>query len=187
MTAHDRELVALLDRWDREARTMHSVRSVLYEGIAEGMTICAADVRRLLEDSAPVLEAPASGTPSGAVERHVAGEGLTVTSRVLLDIGEERRRQDAKWGEQNHDLTVWMTVLGEEYGETCHAVLHHRAASGRAENVEGDTDPDGWLDKVRREAIQTAAVATAIVEFIDRGCLPSLAALTSDSAEGSGR
>jgi hypothetical protein len=99
--------------------------------------------------------------------------GYGATARVLEDIDDERRRQDAKWGEQNHDLTVWMTVLGEEFGETCHASLHYRAAAGRAENVEGDTDPAAWLEKVRKEAIQTAAVAVAIVEFIDRGMQPS--------------
>ena len=98
---------------------------------------------------------------------------MTPTASALLDVAEERVRQDSKWGEQNHDLTVWMTVLGEEFGETCHASLHYRAAAGRAENVEGDTDPDAWLAKVRKEAIQTAAVAVAIVEFIDRGMQPS--------------
>lgn len=92
---------------------------------------------------------------------------------ALLDVAAERGRQDDKWGEQNHDLTVWATVLGEEFGETCHAILHYRAASGRAENVEGDTDPDAWLAKVRNEVIQTAAVAVAIVEFIDRGMRPT--------------
>lgn len=95
------------------------------------------------------------------------------SERVLGDISDERRRQDAKWGEQNHDFTVWATVLGEEFGETCHAMLHYRAAAGRAENVEGDTDPEAWLAKVRKEAIQTAAVAAAIVEFIDRGMKPT--------------
>jgi len=94
--------------------------------------------------------------------------GFGGTARVLEDIDDERRRQDEKWGEQNHDLTVWASVLGEEFGETCHAILHHRAASGGSENVEGDTDPSGWLEKVRSEAIQTAAVAVALVEYIDR-------------------
>lgn len=97
------------------------------------------------------------------------------TTKVMLAVGEERQRQDAKWGEQNHDLTVWMTVLGEEFGEACHAALHYRGASGLAENVEGDTDPAEWLARVRYEAIQTAAVAVAIVEYIDRGCPPAIA------------
>lgn len=92
---------------------------------------------------------------------------------AIADVITERARQDAKWGEQNHDFTVWATVLGEEFGEVCHAMLHYRAAAGRAENVEGDTDPEAWLAKVRYEAIQTAAVAVAIVEFIDRGMRPT--------------
>lgn len=118
--------------------------------------------------------------------------GYGATAQVLEDIDDERRRQDAKWGEQNHDLTVWLTVLAEEVGETGEAlpgvadplalsmgraalaILHYRAASGRAENVEGDTDPEEWLLRVRGELIQTAAVAVAIVEFIDRGMQPSV-------------
>jgi hypothetical protein len=122
---------------------------------------------------------------------HMVMTGYGATARVLEDIDDERRRQDAKWGEQNHDLTVWLTVLAEEVGEAgdalpgaadplaismgraALAILHYRAAAGRAENVEGDTDPDAWLAKARNEFIQTAAVAVAIVEFIDRGMQPT--------------
>lgn len=97
----------------------------------------------------------------------------TMLPIAIADVISERARQDAKWGEQNHDFTVWATVLGEEFGETCHAMLHYRSAAGQAENVEGDTDPAAWLAKVRNEAVQTAAVAVAIVEFIDRGMEPT--------------
>lgn len=115
----------------------------------------------------------------------------TMLPLPIADVIAERARQDAKWGEQNHDLTVWLTVLAEEVaeageampgvadplaismGRAALAILHYRAASGRAENVEGDTDPQAWLAKARGELIQVAAVATAIVEFIDRGMQPT--------------
>lgn len=88
----------------------------------------------------------------------------------------ERRRQDVKWGEQNHDATVWAAVLGEEYGEFCEAVLERRVAiadPARAlrKYVESGLEPrEEWLAEMRKEAIQIGAVAVAIVEWIDRGC-----------------
>lgn len=79
----------------------------------------------------------------------------------MLDVLAERARQDAKWGVQNHVLTDWVPILGEEFGEFCQAVL------------EGDTFNNGrrdefTVDAIRAEAVQVAAVALAIVECIDR-------------------
>lgn len=68
----------------------------------------------------------------------------------------ERVRQDAKWGEQNHDPFTYLTVLTEEVGELAQAALHTRFGGEKAA---------GLLD----EAVQTAAVALAIVECLLRG------------------
>lgn len=84
---------------------------------------------------------------------------------VLSEVGRERNRQDDKWGEQNHGAAVWATVLGEEYGEFCEAVLERRVQIA----AQGDDAAD-WLAAMRKEAVQCAAVAVAIVEWIDRGC-----------------
>lgn len=93
--------------------------------------------------------------------------------RILADIILERDRQDAKWGPQSHpdgtgdpalaafamhaknrtdraakDGSLnWMLILNEEFAEAC---------------VEMD------LTKLREELIQTAAVAVAWIEDIDR-------------------
>lgn len=75
---------------------------------------------------------------------------------ALYDVNAERDRQEAKWGEQNHDPFTYLTVLGEEFGELCQAALHARF--GGPASV-----------KLREEAVQTAAVALAIVECLDRG------------------
>ena len=40
-------------------------------------------------------------------------------------IVEERKRQDTKWGIQNHNQEKWITILGEEFGEVCKATLEH--------------------------------------------------------------
>jgi NTP pyrophosphatase (non-canonical NTP hydrolase) len=77
---------------------------------------------------------------------------------VLDEVRAERERQDRKWGEQNHPLDTWMTVLMEEVGEAAQDVLK------------------GRTPELRKELVQVAAVAVAAIEFIDRGCpeLPRL-------------
>ena len=69
---------------------------------------------------------------------------------ILDDIQNERHRQDAKWGEQNHSPEKWMVILGEEYGEACRHVL------------------EGSGLKYRDELIQVAAVAIAAIESLMR-------------------
>jgi hypothetical protein len=36
---------------------------------------------------------------------------------VFAAIRAERERQNATWGEQNHDAYTWLAILGEEFGE----------------------------------------------------------------------
>jgi NTP pyrophosphatase (non-canonical NTP hydrolase) len=42
---------------------------------------------------------------------------------ILAEIREERRRQDAKWGEQNHSPIEWCAILTEEVGEVSKEAL----------------------------------------------------------------
>lgn len=74
---------------------------------------------------------------------------------ALRDVIAERKRQDAKWGEQNHDPFLYLTILMEEVGEASQAALEARFGKGS-------------LEHLREEAVQTAAVALAIVECLDR-------------------
>lgn len=73
---------------------------------------------------------------------------------VLSEVRAERGRQDAKWGEQNHNDFVWGAILGEEVGEAQQQALWLHFEKG-----EGD---------VRGELIQAAAVIVAWIECIDR-------------------
>jgi hypothetical protein len=75
----------------------------------------------------------------------------TAMSNVLL----ERRQQDEKWGEQNHDPYVWLCILGEEVGEANEAVLEARFGGKE-------------IIKYRDEMVQIAAVALAAIEAFDR-------------------
>lgn len=75
--------------------------------------------------------------------------------RAIQDILQERARQERKWGEQNNDPFVYLTVLSEEVGELAQAALHTRFGGDKA-------------DGLYTEAIHTAAVAMAIVECLLR-------------------
>lgn len=80
---------------------------------------------------------------------------------ALESIRVERERQDKKWGEQNHNLMVWLGILAEEFGEAAKEIneFHFRKA---------------FLEDVRAELVQTAAVATAMIEYIDRHSVKDL-------------
>lgn len=77
-------------------------------------------------------------------------------SSALADVLTERTRQDARWGEQNHDPFTYLAILIEEVGELAQAALHSRFGGSAATGL-------------RAEAVQAAAVALAIVESLDRG------------------
>lgn len=81
------------------------------------------------------------------------------TNSVLSEVQEERRRQDAKWGEQNHTQPEWLSILGEEFGEVCKAVCEA--------HFSGYESTGNWAE-YRKELIQLAAVAVAMVECLDR-------------------
>jgi len=75
-------------------------------------------------------------------------------------IQRERKRQDKKWGVQNHEPELWLVILGEEYGEACQAALADMF--GRKNQVEKKHS------QLRIEIEQVAAVALAMLEWMDR-------------------
>ena len=72
----------------------------------------------------------------------------------------ERERQDAKWGEQNHDAEMWLVILGEEFGEACQAAL--------ADRFGGKNATEKRESQLRKEVVQVAAVALAMLEWMNR-------------------
>lgn len=74
----------------------------------------------------------------------------------MIEVLQERGRQDEKWGEQNLDPITYLAVLTEEVGELAQAALHTRFGGHAAAGL-------------RTEAIHVAAVALAIIECLDRG------------------
>jgi hypothetical protein len=80
-----------------------------------------------------------------------------LTMLVLEDVEAERIRQNKKWGVQRHPLPVWMTILGEEFGESCQAVQSYI-------NMVSAKESDS--DDLYEELIHTAAVAVAAAEQV---------------------
>jgi len=81
--------------------------------------------------------------------------------KALDLVRDERNRQDNKWGDQNHEPILWMSLLGEEFGELCQAVN---------ESTFNDSDKKhlGGKENMLKEAVQVAAVAAEFVECLDR-------------------
>ena len=69
---------------------------------------------------------------------------------IYEEVKHERKKQDLKWGVQDHTLEHWLIILGEEFGEACNSILEKQY----------------W--DCRDELIQIAAVAIAAVESHDR-------------------
>ncbi len=84
------------------------------------------------------------------------------TRNVINAVEDERKRQDDKWGQQNHNIFKWLTILGEEYGEACKDAFDANQPSA---------DEQFYTPRIRKELIEVAAVAVAIVESIDRNGL----------------
>ena len=82
---------------------------------------------------------------------------------VLREVADERYRQDAKWGVQNHHPLSWLAILSEEVGEYAMNVC-------KSEVVP---QPEPFARRslamaARRELVQVAAVAVAAIECMDR-------------------
>ncbi len=85
------------------------------------------------------------------------------TLKIFDEVLAERIKQDAQWGEQNHNPAEWCMILGEEVGEVNRAALEHRF-----ETLDEKDLVRLRCMRIRDELIQVAAVAVAMVESLDR-------------------
>lgn len=88
---------------------------------------------------------------------------VEVAGKFIQELCEERDKQDIRWGEQNHAPAVWLMILGEEVGE-----VNHAAQGLQFPKYYLGQDRIGWLEEYRKELVQVAAVAMAMVESLDR-------------------
>ena len=86
-----------------------------------------------------------------------------MTESAIAMIRAERERILSLWGriaetnEPTNDLFEWMSILGEEFGERCEAI--NDTCFKHPKHPER-----GGYDNILKEAIQVAAVSTAIAE-----------------------
>jgi malonyl CoA-acyl carrier protein transacylase len=91
---------------------------------------------------------------------------------VLTEVAAERRRQDERWGEQNHPDGSGPLFAAEaaQARKECDEAAENGELSWRhillEEVAEAMAEQDA--DLLRRELIQVAAVAVAWAEAIDR-------------------
>jgi NTP pyrophosphatase (non-canonical NTP hydrolase) len=93
---------------------------------------------------------------------HEEAVRIYLQSGVFRSIALERKRQDDKWGIQNHDPLVWFAIAGEEFGEVAKALVQRES-----------------VQMLRAELVQLAAVVVAFIESLDRNEL----ALSDDMSD----
>lgn len=103
---------------------------------------------------------------------------LISTEKVLAEVGQERERQQEKWGEQNHDIALWAAILGEEVGEVHKEIVEIKATAlpsiihADRETILGFNEALSkrrqHIQNYRAELIQVAVVAVQMVECLDR-------------------
>ena len=78
-------------------------------------------------------------------------------SNILADILNERKRQNIKWGEQNHPDEWYAHIMYEEMGELSKAMLENHFDYPGA-------DPND----IRKELVEAIAVGVAWLECMER-------------------
>jgi hypothetical protein len=84
------------------------------------------------------------------------GYRIEKLSQAALDVLAERQRQDQQWGVQDHNPIVNQAYLQRAMGELARFSLQSWA------------DRKRYVENMRREAVEVAAEALAIVESLDR-------------------
>lgn len=91
---------------------------------------------------------------------------------IFNQVASERFRQDAKWGEQNHDAYRWLAILTEELGEVAQAALHDEfggkhAGTLRAELVQAVAVGMAWIECIDRRQTETPLKEAEDADFMD--------------------
>lgn len=99
---------------------------------------------------------------------------------ILEEIQEERKRQDDKWGEQNHTFTDFSpttaTAVANASRHYCDEQFRNGTGSWQyiiEEELYESLEQAalGNVKEFREELIQTAAVVVAMIECLDRNGL----------------
>jgi hypothetical protein len=99
-------------------------------------------------DEVPVASSePPEGVPPVVSDHEIQEE-------VLADLRTERKRQDRKWGVQNHQDGYWSFILAEELGEMAKAFLEVQPDRAREEAVHATAVLVAWIENMDRERLK---------------------------------
>lgn len=99
---------------------------------------------------------------------------MSALEQVLAEVGDERERQEAKWGQQDHPWRTGWPWQSVQAADMAKGDVDYLAEEGRLdyagilteeyhEALEART-----IEEQRAELIQVAAVAVAAIESLDR-------------------
>ena len=155
----------------RDIRSLRKARGLTLESLAETVGVSNATVSRWETGEIKNIRSDKLGPLADALGvsvdyllgndvSHGAGASLgKIQERIIDAVLLERKRQDTKWGEQNHPPHYWTGILGEEYGELCEAIN---------ETIFDNGSDKGGYENMRTEAIHVAAVAIGFLECLER-------------------
>ena len=96
-------------------------------------------------------------------------------SQIIDDVISERMNQDNKFGaHRHHHPAEWLMILGEEVGEVNEEGINYTFKPA-------DRFKKFYLNRMRAELVQVAAVAMAFIQDIDNHYKPNL---KSDAERG---
>lgn len=123
------------------------------------------------EDKLSRSSAQAKPIPAAVEGVSQPGEGLT---QAIRDVIIERKRQDLKWGQQNHRHGMHPTGHTELAERKAKDIFAAAQTIGNLswkfilEEEIAELFNSAHIEDIRNEAIQVAAVAVALVESLDR-------------------
>lgn len=85
---------------------------------------------------------------------------MSIQDLIIAKIKDERASQDKKWGTQLHSLPMWLTILGEEFGEACKEACGFMSSTDIIDRATA-------LINFKKELIQVAAVCVATLEHLE--------------------
>jgi hypothetical protein len=163
MTDEDRKawekLVAHCRNEDGEGGGVYGWCSPIGEDddVADVILVIDAEVERLNRECDNLRGQIEDYTTVGDVERKGYLDEIKCL-REIIDllpgwihtIKIERMRQDAKWGEQNHNDWKWLTILTEEIGELAKCILEDDSVNGVKELGECAAVCVAWMEAIGR-------------------------------------
>lgn len=118
-------------------------------------------IQALLGGSIPAMKVKGHIGKSVYTQSHDRPTDHGLMEFVLNQIVGERRKQDAKWGQQNHAPVWWLSIATEELGEVAQAINKMEWESDAEEKAK-------WLNCIKDEFVQLAAVCEAAIECLIR-------------------